>query len=240
MPASVTSLLAALVAVPFVPAAASAQFFVPPDSSQIGTTASAERLVAPDRAILFLEVRGGGASGDLATLELGDTRARLETALAAAGIEGSAVTAWGLAAGEAVPMRGPPGPAGAEPDAWEARAGLRVVTTPARVEVVAQAATAAGAAVLTSVYEAVDTEAVKAEVLQEAVAAARGHAQAVATALGRSLGRLVQVSTMPDYLEAASRGQLLQVGYPGQGVRLTPNHLVVRVTVQTAWQLLER
>ena len=108
------------------------------DTTHITVTSSAEVLVAPGRAVVFVEIESKDDDGQLAALSNGKTRNEVLEALASFGLDSETVSVWGYVAGTAVEMnRGMP-PTGA--GATVARSGLRIIVEPvARLDAVVAA-----------------------------------------------------------------------------------------------------
>lgn len=223
------------------PAVLSGQLGVPADQPSIRTVGVATRAVPPDRAYLFLELRGEGPSPDVAALAVAALRGRAEEALASAGVAPEAVSPFGMAVGEARGIMGPRGPSTEAPGS-EAKTGLRVVADPRRVEEIAAAALGVPGVVLRGVYYAAEGhEDVRSELLAEAVRSARADAEAMVAASGAELGPLIFLGMDTDFTAFALQERVMQQGsYPGQGVSLTPHSVQVRVSISAVWMLFER
>ena len=75
--------------------------------------------------------------------------------------------------------------------------------------------------------------------MTDATTAARRDAEALASALGGSLGRLISVSTVgsmdPRRLNMMAYGEV-----SAMRTQITPNEIVVRAAVETRWQFIPR
>lgn len=73
--------------------------------------------------------------------------------------------------------------------------------------------------------------------LAQALAKARSDAEALATAAGGSLGRLLEVSARPGFLPGAQLEAVVVNAYAGRSApAITPPDVVVRVSVQARWE----
>jgi uncharacterized protein YggE len=90
-------------------------------------------------------------------------------------------------------------------------------------------------------FESSTAEEARREAMADAAAAARRDAEALARALGGSLGALMSVSTVgssdPRRLNVAM-GEV--AGVMTRGTQITPNEIVIRAAVQTRWEFVAR
>ena len=206
----------------------------PPIVETVGT---GERRIAPDRAsvMLVIESRAGGAN-DAAAANARAVQAVRDT-LARTRLD-SAVTTAGYHVGvnyEPV-ERSAPRRAG-----YVARTVLRV--RPPRIDQVGRVidvGLASGATGVEGVaFESSRVEEARRGAMTDATTAARRDAEALASALGGSLGRLLSISTVggmdPRRLNV-SYGEVAALNT----TQITPNEIVVRAAVETRWQFIPR
>ena len=228
-----TSAMAAL----FLASSALAQAPTSTDASMVETVGTGERRIPPDRAsvMLVIESRAEGANAAAAA----NARAvqAVRDTLARTGLD-SAVSTAGYHVGvryepveRAAPIR----------SGYVARTVLRV--RPPRIDQVGRVidvGLARGATGVEGVsFESSKVEEARRGAMTDATTAARRDAEALATALGGSLGRLISVSTVGAGDE---RRLNMEMSY-GEIVRttqITPNEIVVRAAVETRWQFIPR
>ena len=206
----------------------------PPMVETVGT---GERRVAPDRAsvMLVIESRAPGAN-DAAAANARAVQAVRDT-LARTGLD-SAVSTAGYHVGinyepedRAAPRR----------VGYVARTALRV--RPSRIDQVGRVIDVGLARGATGVegisFESSKIEEARRGAMTDATTAARRDAEALASALGGSLGRLISVSTVgsmdPRRLNMMAYGEV-----SAMRTQITPNEIVVRAAVETRWQFLPR
>lgn len=208
------------------------------DTATIGASGTGEVVVAPERAIVFLQIDTEEGASGAAALANGALRSRVLEDLAALGFD---ATLWGYGAGEAVNRnRMPPGQPGNEPR-FEAKSGVRVVVEPAsRLDEVISTALKAGASSVPFVeFEGSESAEAQRDAAELAVARARTAAESIAEAAGGRLGDLVNMTVVPDYNTFVPSNRFFQGGFQGQGVLLYPSDVSVKVQVQ-AWWVFER
>lgn len=211
----------------------------PPDIETVGT---GERRIAPDRAIVLLMVEtkataasAAAAANARAVAAVRDTLRRLQL--------DSAVTTASYNVG---PDYEPPRPVereGPRRIGYAARTILRVPL--GRIDQVGRvidAGLARGATGVQGViFESSGAEAARRAALADAAAAARRDAEALAGALGGSVGPLLSVSTAgaidPRRMNVQMRIAGGIAGYAG-GTEVTPNEIVVTAGVVTRWRFV--
>ena len=225
------------------PAEGSGQFIssvglAPNDTSTITAMGVGEVEVAPERAVVFIQIESADADVGAAAMANGATRALVMERLAAIGFGGESVSLWGYGAGAAI-NRGrlpPPGTPGSDPG-FEAKSGLRVVVSPvSRLDEMIAAALASGASSVPMVeFEADGSEDARREAAARAVAKARVAAESIAEAAGGGLGALVRLTVVPDYDRMVNANRFLQTGMMNSGVQVVPFDVSVKVQVQASW-----
>lgn len=206
-----------------------------PDVETVGT---AQRRIPPDRATVMLFVESKAASA--ATAAAANARAVqgvLDT-LRAARLDSAVATAsYNVGPNyEPNPVRGEPQRSG-----YVARTVLRVqLTRIDQVGRVIDVALGKGASGVESVwFESSRAEEARRAALADAADAARRDAEALARALGGSLGALLHTSTAgvndPRRLNVMM-GEIAG----GRGTQITPSEIVITAGVVTRWQFLPR
>lgn len=208
------------------------------DTSSISVSGIGEVLVAPDRAVVFVELATEDATGAAAALSNGTVRSSVIERLASLGLGPAQVSLWGYGAGAAT-NRGrvpPPGPGGGEPS-FEAKSGIRVVVEPvSRLDEVVSAVLLAGASAIPMVQlEGGESDEARREASRIAVSKAQLAAESIADAAGGRLGDLINLIVVPDYNDVIATSRFFQGGFMGQGVQLFPSDATVRVQVQATW-----
>lgn len=212
---------------------------VPLDSSVVTVTGTAQIYVAPERAVVWLQVVSEGASAESAALANGEARASVVDALRPLGFGDDQIGLWGFGTGP-VPMRYGPPAASPNGSDYEAKAGLRVVVEPiARLDAVVSTALLAGASVSRVEFESSRSETARREAAALAVAQARSEAEAIAEAAGGRLGPLLRLNSGPgpigDYWLVPYRAAGIE-----EGVNLSPAESVERATIQATWAFESR
>ena len=207
------------------------------DTSTVTAMGVGEVAVAPERAVVYIQIESADTEVSAAAMANGATRAGVMERLASIGFGEESVSLWGYGAGPAI-NRGrlpAPGTPGSDPG-FEAKSGLRVVVRPmSRIDEVIAAALAAGASSIPMVaLEAGDSEAARREAAAKAVAKARVAAEAIAEAAGGRLGKLVRFAVVPDYQQMIPN-RFFQTGMMNSGVQVFPYDVTVTVQVQATW-----
>lgn len=239
-----TLLLAALLAVA-LPASADAQEWVIPapsaDTLKVSTQGMAEIPVPATRATALFVLGSEGAS----VAEVAATTAALRSAATAAlgslGMGPSSYELVSFGAGPtagAVRARAPGQPV--PPALQEAKAALRVVIDPvSRLDEVVAAVLGAGAeSVINVTFDADEDPAVRRHATELAMSQARAEAEAVAQATGMRLGRVLMVSSSPDFLRQNILSNTMIRTSVSQGIPLIPSDVTVRVNIQVVWEML--
>jgi uncharacterized protein YggE len=203
----------------------------------VETVGTGQRPVAPDRATLHLFVESKAQSAAAAaTLNTRAVQAVLDT-LRRVGLD-TAVTTSSYNVGpnyEPGPERGEPRRSG-----YAARTVLRVrLTRLDQVGRVIDAGLGKGASGVESVwFEASTAEQERRAALAEAALAARRDAEALARALGGSLGRLLSTSTVgafdPRRINVSMGGDAAMA----RRTQITPSEIVISAAVVTRWQFI--
>lgn len=205
------------------------------DTATISVSGIGEVIVAPARAIVFVQIETEHGAGGAAVLANGALRSRVTEELASLGFEASL---WGYGVGPVVnrgriPSSGQPG---SEPR-YEAKSGIRVVVEPAgRLDEVVSAVLLAGASSVPWVqFEAGESEEARREAARIAVSKARSAAESIAEAAGGRLGDLLNLTVAPDYNMLVTQSRFFQAAFPGQGVRIYLSDVTIKVHVQASW-----
>ena len=213
------------------------------DTTVITAAGTGSVLVPPTRAVVYAEIDAEESSAGLAALANSAARSEVFQALADLGFGEEVVSLWGYGAGAAQDMR-QRGPPSADPamGRFEAKAGVRIIVEPLqRFDEVVSALLLAGAQSILAVnFEAGDSETARREAAGIALSNARAQAESIAEAAGGRLGDLVNVLTQPDMTRLLADSRLLQAGFRGQGVQITPSNLSVTVSLQATWVFMPR
>jgi uncharacterized protein len=204
-----------------------------PDVETVGT---AQRRVAPDRAtvMLFVESRAQTAAG-AASANAKAVQAVLDTLRVARLDSGAATASYNV---------GPhyqPGPGRGEPQqsGYAARTVLRVQLT--RLDLVGRVIDAGLGKAATGVesiwFESSRAEETRRSALSDAAEAARRDAEALARALGGSLGPLLSTSTAGSYDPRRINVSMGEVAM-ARGTNITPSEIVISAAVVTRWQFV--
>jgi uncharacterized protein YggE len=208
-----------------------------PDIETVGT---GERRIPPDRASVNLLVESKAPEASAAAAANAQTVQAVRDALRRLGLD-SAVTTASYNVG---PDYEPPRPMSGEPPrrtGYVARTLMRVQLT--RIDQVGRVIDAGLASGATGVqgafFEASSAPTVRREALASAAAAARQDAEALARALGGTLGPLLSASTSSDPRRpipiTAMRMAVPQMAYPTE---IAPNEIVVTAVVVTRWRFV--
>lgn len=226
-----------------LPAAVQGQFIPTigldqPDTALVSASGLGEVVVAPQRAVLFVQLVTEDSASEAAASANGALRSNVVERLVELGIGPDLVSLWGYGAAPAT-NRGrvaPPGPGGIEAS-FEAKSGIRVVVEPVgRLDEVVSALLASGASAIPLVqFEGGETEEARREAARIAVQNARVAAESIADAAGGRLGDLVNLTVIPDYTSIVATSRFLQSGFLNQGVQLYPSDVSLKVQVQASW-----
>jgi uncharacterized protein YggE len=124
---------------------------------------------------------------------------------------------------------------------YEATAAVRLMVHDlTRIGQLIDLALTAGATDLSSItFESDSVEIGRRQALGEALAKARSDAEALATAAGGSLGRLLEVSSRAGYFPGVSLNAVVVTAAAGRsGPAITPRDVVVQVAVQARWEFV--
>lgn len=231
----------------YVPAAIAAMFIASSVIAQTPTSAdtppmvetvgTGERRVAPDRANVMLVVESRAAGANAAAAANARAVQAVRDTLARTGLDSAVTTASYHVGVNYEPVeRAEPRRVG-----YVARTVLRV--RPPRIDQVGRVIDVGLAKGATGVegigFESSRIEEARREAMTDATAAARRDAEALATALGGSLGRLISVSTV-----GSTDPRRLNMAYGdmsmARSTQITPNEIVVRAAVETRWQFNPR
>ena len=210
-----------------------------PDIETVGT---AERRVAPDRATVFLAVESKAASAAVAASANARAVQSVLDTLRRTGLDSAVATAsYNVGANyEPVPREAP------QRQGYVARTVLRVkLTRLDQVGRVIDAGLAKGATGVQNVwFESSTAEELRRGALADAAQAARRDADALARALGGSLGAMLSTSTAGAYDPRRINVAYGSVG--GEGMmrttssQITPSEIVITAAVVTRWQFVAR
>lgn len=222
-----------------VPASAQQTTISPPEVEAVGT---GERRVAPDRATLHVQVETKAASAGLAASNNARIQQRVRDTLKAMGLENAVTTAsynvgpnW-----ERVP-RSSTGPAR---DGYAARTVLRIqITKLGEIGSVIDATLAKGATGIEGVmFESTQSLEARRGALADAAEAARADAEALAKAMGGTLGPLISTSTVagddPRRFNVMMRGMAMGGDMAGPMSGITPNEIVIAAGVVARWRFV--
>jgi uncharacterized protein YggE len=236
----------ALLALLALPGAALRAQATPPSADgppEVETVGFGERRVAPDRAVVMLFVESRAASAAAAAAANARAVAAVRDTLRRLGLDSAATTAGYNVGPDYEPPRPSPRAEGPQRRGYVARTTVRVQLS--QLDQVGRAIDAGlargGSGVEGVFFEASTAEEVRRAALAEAAAAARRDAEALARALGGTLGPLVSVSTsggggMDPRRMIQMRGG--GVGAALQSTAIVPNELVVTAAVVTRWRFL--
>ncbi len=228
------------------PAAAGAQVVsmspVPgePQAPTISVYATAEALLAPTRAVVYLTVTGTDTSAAAAVREAAAMRERVQAALRPLGFAPDRVQPWAMAMGPPPEVRGRPR-VNTFPAEQAALQGLRVTVEPIRqLDAVLVALAGAGVTEVRHVLlEGAEDPAARDAATRQAVQSARAQAESMARAAGVRLGPLQTLAVYPDYAETSSSRMQSMMGFE-RGTVLVPSEPRMRVTVLAAWRIADR
>jgi uncharacterized protein YggE len=208
---------------------------------EVETVGTALRRVAPDRATVHLTVQSKAPSASgAATLNGRTVQAVLDT-LRRAGLDSSVVTAsYSVGPNYERGPRDEPTRAG-----YLANTVLRIrLTRLDQVGRVIDAGLAKGATGVESLwFESSTAEESRRAALADAAAAARRDAEALAQALGGTLGPLLSVTTAPSNDPRRMNTMNIAMGEVGgmaRGTQITPTEIVITAGVVTRWQFIPR
>jgi uncharacterized protein len=207
----------------------------PPMVETVGT---GERRVAPDRAVVMLVIESRAESANDAAAANARAVQAVRDTLARTGLDSGVVTAGYHVGVNYEPIeRAAPRRAG-----YVARTVLRV--RPPRIEQVGRVIDVGLGKGATGVegisFESSRIEQARREAMTDATAAARRDADALATALGGSLGRLISVSTVGSTDPRRMNMAYGDMTMSRMATQITPNEIVVRAAVETRWQFVPR
>ena len=237
LPRTVSSLLAAaLLASASASASAQQPVSSEPDIETVGT---GTRRIAPDRAAVHVTIQTRARSAAAAAAANATAVQAVIDTLRRAGLDSAASTSM-YRVGPDYERR----PVSGEPPqviGYVAHSTLRV--RPPRIDLVGRVIDASFAKGATGVegvfFESSRAEEARREALADAAGAARRDAEALARALGGSLGPLLSTSTVGrnDYDGVnVSMGEVA----PEQGTQIMPGQLVVSAVVRTRWRFIPR
>jgi uncharacterized protein len=228
---------------------------------EVRTTGTARRSVRPDLATVTFQFSADGKNPRAAGIRVADRADSLRRALAALGIpRDSLISAsrwsWWRGRMEVLPqqMRSVPrttvGPEGQIRDMvqdtlYRAHDAIQVrIRDLAKVGAVLDTAMAHGITDISGVqFSASDVTAAQEEALREATTRARHQAEAIATASGAQLGRILSLSTQADNSDRLSLSPYASVLDANAGAAATivvQPSIPVSVTVFGRWELINR
>jgi uncharacterized protein len=208
-----------------------------PDIETVGT---GERRVPPDRATVMLLVESKAPAAAAAAAANARAVAAVRDTLRRLGLDGAATSASYNVGPDFEPPR-PTDREGPRRVGYAARTVVRVQLQQIdQVGRVIDAGLARGATGVEGVFfEASTAEEARRAALADAAEAARRDAEALARALGGTLGPLLGASTAggtdPRRLNVMLRGTM---GYAGAGTEVTPNEIVIAAGVVTRWRFV--
>jgi uncharacterized protein YggE len=224
-----------------------------PDSAVISTSATVTRSVRPDLATFTLQFFVVDSTPAAAGERLARRADSLRRALAAAGIpRDSLVTGsrwyWWTGRVEIVPMqtcvRSPDPRLGCTmlPDTgYRVRESIEVrIRDLSKVGEAIDIALAHGLTDISPIrFSTTDTQSMETELLREATQRARERAEIMATAHGGRLGRVLSLSTQPDYYQRFSPTEIMATASSaqGSGTEVTAPSVTLGVTVYGRWRL---
>lgn len=224
-----------------------------PDSAVISTSATVTRSVRPNLATFTLQFFVVDSTPGVAGEHLARRADSLRRALVAIGIpRDSLVTGsrwyWWPGRVETVPTQtcvASPNPRlGCTPlpdTSYRVRESIEVrIRDLSRIGTAIDIALAHGITDISPIhFSATDTRSVESELLQEATRRARERAEMIATAHGGGLGRVLWLSTQPDYYERYSPVEIRASAASAQrsGTEVTAPSVTLGVTVYGRWRL---
>jgi uncharacterized protein YggE len=205
----------------------------PPEVETVGT---GQRRVVPDRANVHLFVESKAPSAAAAAAQNGRAVQAVRDTLRRVGLDSAATTSsYNVGPNyEPNPERGEPRRSG-----YAARTVLRVrLTRLDQVGRVIDAGLAKGATGVENVwFEASTAEQERRAALAEAAVAARRDAEALARALGGSLGALLSTSTVGAF-DPRRINMMMGETAMARGTQITPSELLISAAVVTRWQFV--
>jgi len=211
----------------------------PPDVETVGT---GERRIAPDRATVLLQVESKSAAAAAAASQNARTVQAVRDTLRRLGLD-SAVTTASYNVG---PNFEPPRPVerdGPRRVGYAARTVMRVqLTRLGQIGQVIDAALGRGATGVEGVFfEASTADDARRAALADAARAARRDAEALAGALGGTLGPLISTSTAAG-TDPRRFNVMMRMGMGGvagnAATQVTPNEIVITAGVVTRWRFV--
>ena len=212
---------------------------------EVETVGTGERRVAPDRAILHLQIETKAQTASAVAAANARVHQRVQDTLKAMGLENAVTTAsynvgpnW---------EQGPRNATGPQRDGYIARTVLRVQLTKLNdIGRVIDATLAKGATGVEGVmFDASTALDARRGALADAAAAARADAEALARAMGGTLGPLISTSTAGS--DDPRRANLMMRRFAGgmgmggdmtSATGITPNEIVIGAGVVARWRFI--
>lgn len=206
---------------------------------EVETVGTGERRVAPDRASVMLVIESKAVSANSAAAANTRSVAAVRDTLSRLGLDTAVTTAsYNVGLNYEPTDRGEPRRSG-----YVARTVLRVrLSRIDQVGRVIDAGLGKGATGVEGIwFESSTAESARRQAMADAAAAARRDAEALAQALGGTLGQLLSVSTVGSPDPRRLNVMMAEVGgVMGRGTEITPNEIVIRAAVQTRWAFVPR
>ena len=214
-----------------------------PSQPEIETVGTGERRVAPDRATLHIQIESRAAVAAEAAAINARVQQRVRDTLKIMGLE-SAVTTASYSVGPHWEHEGPRANTGPVRSGYMAHTVLRIhVAKLNDIGRVIDATLAKGATGVEGVmFESSQSLEARRGALADAAEAARADAEALAKAMGGTLGPLISTSTAgsddPRRMNVAMRRIGGGVGYTTAQTSITPNEIVIAAGVVARWRFI--
>jgi len=209
----------------------------PDPRPMVETVGTGERYIAPDRAGVMLFVESKAVSAAAAAAANARSVRAVRDTLARLGLDSAVATASYNVGPD---YEQSPRAEGPRRIGYVARTVIRVQLRQLDlIGRVIDAALARGATGVENVwFESSTAEQARREAMADAAQAARRDAEALASSLGGTLGRLISVSTVGS-MDPRRMNMALESAMK-MGTQITPNEIVVRSAVETRWEFLPR
>ena len=208
----------------------------PKGAAEIRTAGSGEATLSPQRATLRIGMTSRGSNAADASSRNAKILQGVLDALGHAGFPRDSLQTVAFGVGPNLDYEH-----GNKVTGYEATAAVRLrVHDLTRIGQLIDLALTSGATDLSSItFESDSVEIGRRRALAQALAKARNDADALATAAGGSLGRLLQVSSQSGFYPGMQLEAVVVSGYAGRAApTITPRDVVVQVSVQARWEFV--
>ncbi|HEY3278904.1 MAG TPA: SIMPL domain-containing protein [Gemmatimonadales bacterium] len=207
-----------------------------PKAAEILTAGSGEATLSPQRAALRIGMTSRAANAADASSRNAKILQSVLDALGRAGFPRESLQTVAFGVGPNLDYEH-----GNKVTGYEATAAVRMMVHDlTRIGQLIDLALTSGATDLSSItFESDSVEIGRRRALAQALAKARNDADALATAAGGSLGRLLLVSSQAGYFPGARLDEVVVTAYAARAApAITPPDVVVRVSVQARWEFV--